>query len=419
MSSFEPPSRDENRHFTALLLTTVQARIVTDSPVKSDTLEDLFIRWNSVQPNPMSKKVETMLLLGEPGTGKTHLARLFWFHRAWTLSEPKKREEIADKLASEIKEHRGPDLVVERYAPKLEETYTWRFAPIPNLVENLFDSLLFGYRKGAFTGATKNRPGALTWWSGENTTPKDVFLDEVTEAAEVTQAKLLGLLSTGEFMPVGENQKPYPLVDRILLASNRDLKELLARQKLRLDLYHRIVSPSITLDPLASYDPRAFENLVRSLLAKVSHGFEGPKITISDSEIDSLQGRQWPGNIRQLEKVLEDFVRSCLVGSTSRRPENVADEVAPLFNLEATGKPSQQTRDLIAKSARAFCRDQFAILRDNPEPRVTPKKLRKQFLETKASPSTIRDAFQEVFLETKKQGELPECLNVSEWSKNR
>ena len=164
--------------------------------------------------------------------------------------------------------------------------------------ENLVESELFGYEKGAFTDAKAQKRGLAETADGGT-----LFLDEIGELPIAFQAKLLRFLETGEIRRVG-GTKDISLNVRILCATNRELEKLVEQKLFRDDLYYRLNVLSITVPPLRQHSediPLLVENIVRS------QGFLG---TFDASALDVLRNYDWPGNIRELKNVVE---RTCIL----------------------------------------------------------------------------------------------------------
>jgi two-component system, NtrC family, response regulator AlgB len=166
------------------------------------------------------------------------------------------------------------------------------------LSESLLESELFGHVKGAFTGAVRDRQGRFEMADGGT-----VFLDEITEIPTTTQAKLLRFLQAREFERVGDSQTVKVDV-RFIAATNRDLREVLAAGTFRDDLYYRVNGVSIKLPPLRD---RADDIplLIKHFIRKFS-GDNAPEI--DPDAFGLLTNYRWPGNIRQLENVIERSV---------------------------------------------------------------------------------------------------------------
>jgi DNA-binding NtrC family response regulator len=167
-----------------------------------------------------------------------------------------------------------------------------------NIPETLLESELFGHEKGAFTGADKQRVGRFEQAHGGS-----LFLDEVGEMSMALQAKLLRVLEEKTFERVGGNRTIRSDV-RIIAATNRDLKRMIAAGDFREDLFYRIHVLSVRL-PSLSDRPQCIEPLVKTLLLKASRSL-GKRIEgFSPKAMTALQAGAWPGNIRQLANTIE------------------------------------------------------------------------------------------------------------------
>ncbi|HEX40476.1 MAG TPA: sigma-54-dependent Fis family transcriptional regulator [Phycisphaerales bacterium] len=169
------------------------------------------------------------------------------------------------------------------------------------LPETLLESELFGHAKGAFTGAVSNKEGKFLAADGGT-----IFLDEVSNATPALQAKLLRVLEDRQFEAVGSN-KTISVDTRIILASNRDLEVEVREGRFREDLYYRINVVTVELPPLRERvgDVRL---LAKHFLRMYSVRHEREKLGISDEAMEYLERYDWPGNIRELENVMERAV---------------------------------------------------------------------------------------------------------------
>jgi transcriptional regulator with PAS, ATPase and Fis domain len=202
-----------------------------------------------------------VLLLGETGTGKSLVARLI--HAGGARAA-------------------GPFVAINCAA----------------LPESLFESELFGHRRGAFTGAHEDRPGLLE--SGHHGT---VLLDELGDLPAAQQAKLLTVLEEGEVRPVGA-RRPVPLDVRVLSATSAPLADAVRRRAFRLDLYHRLALLTLRLPPLrerAGDLPQLAAHFLRAAARR--HGVEPPRL--GPEELALLGAHPWPGNVRELAHALE------------------------------------------------------------------------------------------------------------------
>ena len=232
-----------------------------------------FDGFNSVDPR-MDSVLETakavapsratVLILGESGTGKTRLAR--------TLHENSDRKD-------------APFMVVHCGA-------------LPNA---LLESELFGHAKGAFTGAIRDKPGRFEEADGGT-----IFLDEINSAPLELQVKLLRVIQERALERVGENQTRYVDV-RIIAASNQDLQVAIEAGDFREDLYWRLNVVSLAL-PALRERPQDLARLVEIFLRRFSKDY-GRELARPDAQaLEALCAYDWPGNIRQLENVIERAV---------------------------------------------------------------------------------------------------------------
>jgi len=218
----------------------------------------------------------TVLVTGESGTGKELLARII--HR-----RSKRRE--------------APLVAVN-------------CAAIP---DNLIESELFGHVKGAFTGAVSNRKGRFQTARGGS-----LFLDEIGELKLDMQAKLLRAIQEREVEPVGSDRVEKVDV-RIIAATNKDLKSLTAEGKFREDLYYRLGVIPIHIPPLRER-PEDIVTLARHFLLKLNAPVG---VHFSPAALDTMKSYPWPGNIRELQNVVE---RACIL----RRGEEITPEALGL-----------------------------------------------------------------------------------------
>ena len=166
------------------------------------------------------------------------------------------------------------------------------------LPETLLESELFGYEKGAFTGAAGRKEGRFELADGGT-----LFLDEVADLSPLTQPKILRVLQEGEFERVGGTRTQRVDV-RIVTASNQDLAQMVREKRFREDLYYRLNVITITVPPLRARreDIRLLaQHFLRVYSAKNNRRLEG----FTDEAMRRLEGYAWPGNVRELENVIE------------------------------------------------------------------------------------------------------------------
>ncbi|MCJ2164930.1 MULTISPECIES: sigma-54 dependent transcriptional regulator [unclassified Pseudodesulfovibrio] len=166
------------------------------------------------------------------------------------------------------------------------------------LPDDLLESELFGYEKGAFTGAVKDKPGRFQLADGGT-----LFLDEIGEMPGALQAKLLRVLQEKTIEPLG-SVKTIQVDTRIIAATNRNLKREVEAGRFREDLYYRLAVLEIRIPPL-NERKEDLPLLVSFLLRRL--GNKNSKIirTVTPAFLDALSGYDWPGNVRELENVLE------------------------------------------------------------------------------------------------------------------
>jgi DNA-binding NtrC family response regulator len=169
--------------------------------------------------------------------------------------------------------------------------------------ETLLEDQLFGHVRGAFTGAERDREGVFEYASGGT-----LFLDEIGDMPLKMQAKLLRVLETGEVVRVGSNE-PRKTDVRLVSATNKDIKALVARGEFREDLYFRIQGAHIHLPPLRDRRediPRIVRHAIARAATAASPGMPVPDIT--DAAMMRLTAYAWPGNVRQLLNVVQNMV---------------------------------------------------------------------------------------------------------------
>jgi DNA-binding NtrC family response regulator len=214
------------------------------------------------------------------------------------------------------------------------------FAPVDcsSLVPTLIESELFGYVKGAFTGAMQSKQGLLEAAQGGT-----LFLDEIGDMPIDLQAKLLRALQEHEVKPVGSTERRHINI-RIIAATNRDLESAIRTGAFRQDLYFRLNVVQIKLPPLRERKSD-IQLMVISFLEKFSDP-HGPPRAISDDAMRRLIAYDWPGNVRELENAIEravamgsgpvvhvgDLPSSLHYPSSERVPDK--DELLPMEELE-------------------------------------------------------------------------------------
>ncbi len=169
------------------------------------------------------------------------------------------------------------------------------------LTPELAEAELFGHTRGAFTGATRARPGLFGEADGGT-----ILLDEIGELAPGAQAKLLRVLQEGEVRAVGD-ERVRKVDVRVLAATHRDLEEEVRAGRFREDLFYRLNVVLLRVPPLRER-PEDVPVLARHFLARFAERFGLPALHAPDALLDRLAGRTWPGNVRELENTIERLV---------------------------------------------------------------------------------------------------------------
>ena len=167
--------------------------------------------------------------------------------------------------------------------------------------ETLLESELFGYLKGAFTGANQNKRGLFEVAGGGT-----IFLDEISETTPTMQVKLLRVLQERTVRPVGSTSE-ISIDVRVIAATNRDLDKAVAENVFREDLYYRLNVIPILVPPLRER-PEDIPLLANHFLKKYASGARRSILRVHKESINSLCGYEWPGNVRQLENTVERAV---------------------------------------------------------------------------------------------------------------
>lgn len=203
------------------------------------------------------------------------------------------------------------------------------------LTEPLLESELFGYEKGAFTGATAAKPGLLETADGGT-----VFLDELADLPAALQAKLLRVLEDRAVMRVGA-LKPRAVDVRFVAATNRDLEVEMTRGAFRKDLFFRLSAATLMIPPLRER-PSEIEPLAQLFVTQFARQLGRPTPAITPGAMTMLASYDWPGNVRELRNMIERAV--LLAGD-----EPITPDYLPIDKMRATLPPDDESVDLRAR----------------------------------------------------------------------
>ncbi len=273
---------------------------VGDLVSRSALMQRIFEALPAIAASP-----STVLILGETGTGKDLVAQ--------TIHDLSPRRE-------------APFVAVNCGA----------------LPESLLESELFGYKAGAFTGATKDKPGRFAM-AGSGT----LFLDEIGEISPVLQVKLLRVLQEREYEPLGATRSEHTAA-RIIVATHQDLGEQMRRGAFREDLYYRVNVVRVELPPLR----RRKEDiplLVERFIERFNHLQQKTLQGMTTDALSLLMGYAWPGNVRELENVVERSFITCQDGLIGL--EHLPDDLKPQAGSQTAETGIKAAHDLLDAQA--------------------------------------------------------------------
>jgi two-component system response regulator HydG len=307
--------------------------LIAQNRALQQRLDDLLRQGNIIGVSPAFRRMMTLvkqianssatvLIQGESGTGK----------------------ELVARAVHEGSSRRGGPFVAVNCAA---------------LPETLLESELFGYEKGAFTGAAGRKEGRF-----ELADSGTLFLDEVADLSPVTQPKILRVLQEGEFERVG-GTKTIRVDVRIVTATNQDLAALVRDKRFREDLFYRLNVITINVPPLRERRediPVLAQHFLRIYAAKNNRRLEG----LSDEALECLEAHGWPGNVRELENVIE---RAVVLAHGSRvdladLPEAITDR--PVALIRASGGEGPAGADVAGGGAPALDEGVFRIRAGTP-----------------------------------------------------
>jgi DNA-binding NtrC family response regulator len=215
----------------------------------------------------------------------------------------------------------GKDLIARAIACVYDKFVTVNCSAIP---EALFESELFGHTRGAFTGAQNERIGLF-----EEANGGAIFLDEIGDMPLHAQVKLLRVIQNHEIRPIGANKTRHIDV-RIIAATNRDLREEIREKRFREDLFYRLNVIPMQLSPLRERK-EDIEDLANYFIRQYAP--EGEPYTLSPEALQKLQAHDWPGNIRELENVIQRTLCFTAPGILNAEDLQIDTGMGPAANM--------------------------------------------------------------------------------------
>ena len=285
--------REENRQLKAEL----GRRYEFDNIIgRSPAMQEIFDTIERVAPTRA-----TVLLAGESGVGKDLVARAIHFH------SPRRDRPLVKINCSAIP-------------------------------ENLMESELFGYEKGAFTGANTSKPGKF-----EQADTGTVFLDEIGDVPGQIQVKLLRILQEREFERLGSNTTRHIDV-RVVAATNSDLREALEQGAFREDLYYRLNVVPLNIPPLRERK-QDIPFLANHFIHKLAPDSGSRVESITEAGMEKLVAYHWPGNVRELENVIERGLVMCTETALDAADIRLESAPRPRGNSDSHFLPDGMTLD--------------------------------------------------------------------------
>ena len=269
-------------NFAAAISSAEDAFLRKALPGSSPKIEQLREEIKVINAPANRAMAKAILLDGESGVGKNHLARVLAAHTAVMLSQGPEQAEIINNWETNARISLTEILV-------------------PGIPSSVLEAELFGAMKGSYTDLKSDRVGAF----GSDGT--FILLDEIGDCPMEIQTKLLHVVDTGSYRPLGgEEQRTEK---RILLATNRDLQALTRQGKFRQDLLWRL-DTKLTL-PALREQPENIASLITTIYEKHAKSYENALVTlpkVSPRDITWAEGYRWPGNIRQLDRAVAQFM---------------------------------------------------------------------------------------------------------------
>jgi len=340
-----------------------------------DVAEQAALRQRVKQLNTPNNRqlVRCVLISGESGSGKNHLARIMAAHR--TLADnPDMQELVGANLPACL--------------ASFDEIH------LPALSSDLAMSELFGHEAGAFTGARTKKIGLL---SDKASSPRtDILLDEIGDASAELQARLLQVIETGKFRPVGaEPGDEEEASARLFFATNRDLAKEVREGRFREDLYWRVTEFQLSMIPLRkqlAIVPELIAEILAQLRDGLPDGTSFSRDAPSSSDLEWAMTYDWPGNVRELRTVLKRWlIEDCRVPLNRlvpNLPHGLRRAGESEHRYEEEFSPDADHKSLSCAQAAHTQRLRDAIIRWYDKARPTNNEL--QMIFSEMQPSSVR-----------------------------
>lgn len=303
------PIINEKGQITGAVATIKDYRQVEEMISKVDSKKSLTTFQDIIHQSPKMRKIidtakmvakgdSSILLRGESGTGKELFARA---------------------IHMESNRCHAPFIAINCAA----------------LPETLLESELFGYEEGSFTGASKGGKKGLFEQADSGT----LFLDEIGEISPHTQVRLLRVLQENSIRRVGGN-KEIPIDVRIIAATHRNLEEMITKGLFREDLYYRLNVIPLRIPPLRER-PEDIPLIAQHIIRKIGNKLNKPDIRMSKKVADYLNSQRWPGNVRQLENMLERVI------NVTEQKEITLENFQEWTNLDSVKQRRPSNEDIL------------------------------------------------------------------------
>ncbi|TCO75182.1 transcriptional regulator with PAS, ATPase and Fis domain [Marinisporobacter balticus] len=284
-----------------------EREIQLDHPFLKIIGNSISIKKALLRAQKASKILSTVLIIGESGTGK---------------------ELVAKAIHENSKRNNGPFVAINCGA-------------IPS---ELLESELFGHEQGAFTGALKRKIGKF-----ERANQGTIFLDEIGDLPMEMQVKLLRVLQEKEFERIGGNETIHVDI-RIIAATNKNLEEMINKEKFREDLYYRLNVIPIELPPLRERT-KDIPLLIEYFIKKISQNMEVDSVKLTKEAEACLTAYEWPGNIRELQNTVERII--ALADETIIDIEHIPRNISNLYKIHHVEQKSIGLINMNKKGALA------------------------------------------------------------------